>query len=116
MTGIDYPTITVGGRELTVRFSLGVQMRLSKAGVDLRTPIKSDDPTYLFRRLQILQAAVADNYEAGSVPSVDVLAEQIGLAGWVAADSALYSAMGKASEELRKNLQVVAPPAESLAS
>jgi hypothetical protein len=36
-TGIEYPTIELGGKTYIVKFSRGILYRLGKAGVDIRT-------------------------------------------------------------------------------
>lgn len=36
MTGIDYPTVTIDGRKLTVKLSLAAQMLMRRRGIDVR--------------------------------------------------------------------------------
>jgi hypothetical protein len=36
MTGIDHPTVTIGGRTLTVKFSLAAQLLMRRRGIDIR--------------------------------------------------------------------------------
>lgn len=116
MTGIDYPTITVGDKTLTVKFSLYTQYLLSRAGIDLRAPIAPGDPKYLSHRLEVFAAAVADNYKPGEAPAAEAWARTIGLDQWGDLERAIGTAMGKAAEELRKGLAVVPPAQESQAS
>lgn len=117
MNGVDYPTVTVDGQELTVRFSFLAQYLLSRAGVDLRKPIAATDPGYLVSRVAIFAAAVAENFPTpAEAPTAEQWAARIALSDWLHIERAMGIAMGKAAEELRKNLQVVTPPGESLAS
>jgi len=109
MTGIDYPTITIGERTLVVRFSLYAQYLLSQQGVDLRKPLSSRDPGYLAYRLAIFAAAVAQNYPAGKAPTAEQWALDLdgSLDRWADIEKAIGEAMGKASEELRAGLAAV---------
>lgn len=36
MTGIDYPTVTIGGRTLTVKFSFAAQRLMQRRGIDVQ--------------------------------------------------------------------------------
>lgn len=114
MTGIDYPTVTIDGQELTVRFSFLAQYLMSLHNVDLK-PVPTNTPGYLAWRLAIFTDAVAENFPAGKAPDSLHWASLIQLDQWADIEVAIGKSMGKAAEELRKNLQVVIPPA-SLAS
>jgi hypothetical protein len=109
MTGIDYPTVTVGGKTLTVRFSFLAQYLLSLKGVNLSKPLEVTNPAYLATRLEIFTAAVTDNYPEGQAPTAREWASRIELTDWAPIEVALNQAVGKASEELRKGLAVVPP-------
>ena len=111
MTGIDYPTVTIDGQELTVRFSFFAQYLMSLHGVILQ-PMASSTPGYLANRLQLFADAVAENAtDPTKAPGPAYWAARIQLDQWVDIEVALGRAMGKAAEELRRNIQVVTPPA-----
>jgi hypothetical protein len=115
MTGIDYPTITVDGETLTVRFSLRTQYLLSLAGVDIRKPVPASDPRYLSHRLQMFAACVSENFGSAKAPDALDWSGKIPLEQWVEVEQAMNAAMGKAAAELRKNIRAATPP-DSLAS
>ncbi len=111
MTGIDYPTVAIDGQELTVRFSFLAQYLMSLHGVILQ-PMASSTPGYLANRLQLFADAVAENAtDPTKAPGPAYWAARIQLDQWVDIEVALGRAMGKAAEELRRNIQVVTPPA-----
>lgn len=119
MTGIEYPTVTVDGRELTVKFSFHAQYLMSLRGIDLRAPLTPQDPAYLARRLAIFACAVAESAnpeDPAKAPQPEYWASRIDLTDWGKIERALNDAVGKAAEELRAGIQAVAPPAASLAS
>ena len=110
MTGIDYPTVTIDGQELTVRFSFLAQYLMSLHGVILQ-PMASSTPGYLANRLQMFADAVAETApDPSKAPDAAHWAARIELYQWGEIEVALGRAMGKAAEELRRNIQVVTPP------
>lgn len=113
---LEYPTFTIDGKTLVIRFDLYAQLLLSRQGVDLKKPPTPGTPEYLAHRLQLFAAAAAGNYPPAEAPTPDDWAKKIGLARWVEVDTCLNASLGKAAAELRTGIQVVPPPAESLAS
>jgi hypothetical protein len=132
MTGIDYPTITVGAHEnLVVRFSLAAQLLMRRRGIDpvnifaLCAPRLQDGSANLDavrNVLTIFAACVAENFldlskphrvDLDTAPTADYWATQV--EDFAAIEAVIGAALGKAAEERRKRLAVV-PPATEQAS
>ncbi len=137
MTGIDYPTIEIGGRTLVVRYTLAAQVLMKRRGVDPlkigtaiypivdrtgEVPTIVENPEGARNTLIAFSAMVAENFlDPASVrvnmdeaPSADYWAFQVGERlpeVW----KAVHDCLSKTSEARRKNLQVAAPP-QTLAS
>lgn len=139
MTGIDYPTISVGKHEnLVVRYSLAAQLLMRRRGIDpaqlhiLTCPflvrddklMQEPNPDAVQNVLTAFSCMVAENFLTERLPGVlDLNSAPTGdywatlLDGRLPdAEAAVAGALGKAAEARRKKLQAVAPPGESLAS
>ena len=136
MTGIEYPTITVGDhRDMVVRFSFAAQLLMQRRGLDparvyaLTSPkIRQADgtdapnPDFVRNIYTVFASMVAENFidlskphrvDLDNAPTPDYWACQIDDIG--AASHAIWSAVGKVLEGLRRKLEV-APPVEAKAS
>jgi hypothetical protein len=134
MTGIDYPTITVGAHEnLVVRLSLASQLLMRRRGMDpakmgaLMQPTIVDpsdpqktllNPDGVQSVITVFSCMVAENFidrsqphkcDLTAAPTADYWATQID--DFPAVERAVWAAVGKAVEERRKRLAVV-PPTE----
>lgn len=140
MTAIDFPTISVGGRELTVRFSIGAQILMRRRGIDPRRLVQATAPFELddqgkpkqdasgapIRNENAVQniliafsAAVAENFidqsnpdrvDLNSAPSADYWAMQLHPLQFPEVERAIGESMGKVMEAKRTQLRVVPPP------
>jgi hypothetical protein len=143
MTGIDYPTITVGEhKDLTVRMSLAAQLLMRRRGIDpaqigtLCGPITRPNPNMRLQTdpatitipnpdgvkniVTIFACMVAENFLDLSKPNtVDLNAAPtadywaIKIDDFGEVETAVWGAVGKAVEERRKRLQVVPPQQEA---
>jgi hypothetical protein len=142
MTGIDYPTVTIGGRSLIVKFSLAAQMlmrrrkvpsaiapRLHADGAGCVDPkceqahtLNLDAEDNIMRVFSCMVAHEFVNLDAPALtsldaaPSADYWASIAETEDFAAIEVSIWTALGKALEARRSRLQAVPPPAESLAS
>ena len=132
MTGIDYPTITVGAHEkIVVRLSLLAQLLMTRRGLDPKNFIAAMAGTEgVDVAFQVFSCLVAENFlpadnlhrvDLNSAPTADywaVLASRSDdpQATVTAIEKAIMGAVGKAVEERRKRLAVVPPAATEAAS
>jgi hypothetical protein len=117
MTGVEYPVVTVGGKEYTVKFSMLSEYFLSMIGVSLHSLLPVGHPGRLVQRMQLFGAAVADSFpEPAKAPGAIKWAAQISREEWPAIDAAIDEALKKAMEESQTGTQAVTPLSESLAS
>jgi hypothetical protein len=129
MTGIKYPTITVGEhKDLTVRFSLAAQFLLRRRGIEpvqlgealaptLPPHTKTAPPNLkcVENYVILFSCMVAENFldkscqtlELESVPTADYWATQI--VDFAEVETAVTEALKKAAEERRKKLAAVPP-------
>ena len=131
MTGIDYPTITVGAHEnLVVRLSLAAQLLMQRRGMDamklgaLMLPVVNDvpNPDAVQNVIIAFSCMVAENFvdqkstrlDLNAAPTADYWAMQI--EDFSAVEKTVWTAVGKAVEERRKRLAVVPPTTEEAAS
>ena len=128
MTGIDYPTISVGAHEnLVVRLSLAAQLLMRRRGMDparmgeLMSPRVNNEPNpdAVGNVVAVFACMVAENFvdrskphlcDLSSAPTADYWAMQID--DLVAVEKVIWQAEGKAVEERRKKLAAV-PPMEA---
>ncbi len=137
MTGIDYPTITIGEHEnLTVRLSLAAQLLMRRRGLDpakigelmapgrtVPNPNKADPPTIpndkaVENVIIVFSCMVAENFldksttklDLNTAPTADYWATRID--DFTAVEKVVWAAVGKAVEDRRKRLAVV-PPQEA---
>jgi hypothetical protein len=120
MLAIDYPTIEVGGRQLTVRYTLAAQILMVRRGMDpsqlgvlLGPGLKRAE-----NLVQLFACMVAENFipdgmqfSLDGAPSADYWATQIEPGQLGEIDRVCAVAMGKVTEALRSKLAVV-PPVE----
>lgn len=141
MTGIEYPTISVGGRELTVRLSLAAQLLMKRRGIDpanmgtamqakrtipnpmqhLQTDpptITVDNPDAVQNIITVFSCMVAENYFDKSSTKLDLGTAPTAdywatqIEDFAEVEKAVWTAVGKAVEERRKKLAAV-PPKEA---
>jgi hypothetical protein len=115
MTGITYPTVMVGDKEYTVRFSLLAECLLGSIGITLKSLAPKDSATYLIQRMQLFAAAVAETFpDPMKAPGWAKWAAQITRAEWPAIDAAIDEAIKKALEESSPASQPMTPLAATL--
>lgn len=119
MTGIEYPTITIGDRTLVVRFSLASQYVMSRRGIDARkfsSLLSLDNPGAVGAMFDIFACAVAENFvdpkatpETFSVtpPTADYWAFTVPPEQWKEVCGVVNLAMVKASADLRAAKQAL---------
>jgi hypothetical protein len=142
MTGIDYPTITIGEHEnLTVRLSLAAQLLMRRRGLDpakigeLMLPgrtvpnpnmhLQTDPPTVTVSNdkavenvVIVFSCMVAENFLDKSATKLDLNTAPTAdywatrIDDFSAVEKVVWAAVGKAVEDRRKRLAVV-PPQEA---
>lgn len=111
MTGIEYPTITIGGKEHTLRFSLLAECFLSGFGITLTNLLAPDKTGYLVQRFQLLAAAMADSFpDPAKAPGWAKWAAEVTRSEWPAVDVAITESIKKALEESFRASQKLTPP------
>lgn len=123
MTGIEYPTITVGKHEnLVVRFSLAAQLLMRRRGVDpakIAQAMIPTNPDAVQNTVTIFSAMAAENFfnqdrpqnlDLSTAPSADYWATQI--EDFQDIERVIWASLGKVAEERRKKLAAV-PPMEA---
>ena len=142
MTGIDYPTITVGAHEnLVVRLSLASQLLLRRRGIDpaqlgpamhakrtIPNPaqrLQTDPPTIEIENrdavqniITVFSCMVAENFFEKTATKLDLNTAPTAdywatqIDDFAEVEKAVWLAVGKAVEERRKKLAAV-PPMEA---
>jgi hypothetical protein len=77
MDAIEFPTITIGGRTLTLKFSMLAKYQMSRLGIrgaDFRALANptDPDPSIVSMMLRLFSCAVADNFMDSERPSAKV--------------------------------------------
>lgn len=142
MTGIDYPTITIGEhKDLTVRLSLAAQLLMRRRGIDpaqagaLMLPgrtvpnphmhLQTDPPTITIANekavenvVTVFSCMVAENFFDKTATKIDLNTAPTAdywatqIDDFAAVEKVVWAAVGKAAEARRKMLAVV-PPQEA---
>ena len=141
MTGIDYPTITIGERQLTVRLSLAAQLLMRRRGIDPATMtqamqprktipnpamrIQIDPPTIEVANpdavqniITVFSCMVAENFLDTKSTKLDLNSAPTAdywatqIDDFGEVEKVVWAAVGKAVEERRKKLAAV-PPMEA---
>ena len=100
MTGIDYPVVTVGGKDYTVRFSLRAEYLLSANKISLQDLLPEGSPGRLNQRMVLWSHAVGDNFpDPLKSPSAYEWSQRITRSEWSAIDAALDEALKKVEAE-----------------
>lgn len=119
MTGIEYPTITVGEhKDMQVRLTLAAQVLMRRRGIDparIGVLMQPKEPDAVPNIIAVFSCMVAENFidpkatrlDLNSAPSADYWATQI--EDFAEVEKAVWSALGKAVEERRKKLAAVPP-------
>lgn len=145
MTGIEYPTISVGKHEnLTVRMSLAAQVLMRRRGLDITKPgalqsrfiianpnmrlqtdpptVEGENPDAVSNMITAFSCMVVDNFVDGIQPSkLDLNAAPTAdywatlITDFPAVERAVMEALKKAAEERRAKLAAV-PPTQEAAS
>jgi hypothetical protein len=143
MTGIDYPTVSVGEHEnLTVRLSLAAQVLMRRRGIDpakigfLMSPtivepntearLQSDPPTIerpnpdaVANVIGIFACMVAENFVDPKSTKLDLNSAPtadywtVKIDDFPAVEKIVWAAVGKAVEERRKKKLAAVPPLEA---
>lgn len=129
MNEVEFPTITVGDRALTVRFSICTQVLLNRYGLDprkLTEALAPNNPQATENMMIFFCCCVAENYIDTSNPDKCELVGYPSPAYWTMnihplqydeIVRAVSDAAGKVTEARKKTLLAAAPPQSiSLAS
>lgn len=121
MNAIDYPTITIGERTLTVRYSLAAQVLLLRGGIDpadLNKLLDKEEPRRVEYLIRLFAACVAENFldparpnefALSNAPTADYWISQVDFIDVQAIDKAIGESMGKSREALKLK-RAPAPP------
>ena len=98
---IQYPTVTIDGRTLTLKFSLLAQYVLDGLGVDPRSiapTLQNEGPGKVALAMKLFSAAVAENFATTGepIPAPEHWAMRIPSEQWAEVCKATFSAMVKA--------------------
>jgi len=119
MNDIQFPQITVGGRTLTVRYSIAAQVLMKRRGIDLKR-LLDPEKDVVGNMLTVFSCLVAeefvdqsnpDKYDLDKAPTADYWAHLLHPLQFPEVEAAIVEAVGKVAEEQRKLRPVAVPPA-----
>lgn len=122
MNAITFPTITIGSKVVTIRFSLAAQLLIRRRGLDPRNLAPALDranPDCITNMLTVFSACAAESmvdksdpskYNLDAAPTADYWASELHPLQFPELEAVLAISMGKVTEARRELTLVVVPP------